>query len=147
MAEPPFGHESSAIAVRRILEVGAVLGIAVVVIAVGIVATLRERLSPLREERAITPTTPLPPNAPRLETRPAVDLAALRIQKDGLLHSWGWTEAHEFAHIPIERAMTLYVKQRATAQAAPVRQAPPAQPALPPGQHVPERVLPLEGHR
>lgn len=137
MAEPPFGHESSAIAVRRILEVGAVLGIAVVVIVFAVTGTLRERLSPTRQERAIQATTPLPPNVPRLETHPAVDLATLRIQKDAVLHSWGWTEEHEFAHIPIERAMTLYVKQRATVQPGAVQQAPPAQAAVPAGPHVP----------
>ena len=136
MAEPPFGHESSAIAVRRIVEIGAVLGVAVLVIVVAIVATLRERLSPAREERAIQATTPLPPNVPRLETHPAVDLATLRVQKDAVLHSWGWTESHEFAHIPIERAMTLYV-ERAPAQPHAVQQAPPAQPAAPAGRQVP----------
>lgn len=113
MAEAPFGHEPSAVAVRRILQVGVVLGLAVVAVVVIVSAVLHRRLSPEREERAIAATVLPPSSAPRLETHPTGDLQALRKQKDTVLHSWGWTEKHEFAHIPIERAMALYVQQRA----------------------------------
>jgi hypothetical protein len=127
VTEAPFGHESSAIAVRRILQVGVLLGLLVIAVVVIVSSVLRERLSPAREERSIIATVLPPPGVPRLQTHSTHDLQALRTQKDAVLHGWGWTETHDYAHIPIERAMALYVKQHAAEAASPSRRerAPP----------------------
>jgi len=111
MAEPPFGHESSAIATRRILAVGAVLGIAVCVVVVAVSLSLRHVFAPARS--AALSGAPLPP-PPRLQANPATDLAATRARERALLQSWQWTDpGHRFARIPIERAMELYARQGA----------------------------------
>jgi hypothetical protein len=66
------------------------------------------------------------PPAPRLQAQPDNDLAALHAQKQALLSTWGWSDPQrDFAHIPVERAMTLYERQHAAEKAnAPATQNP-----------------------
>lgn len=114
MAEPPFGHESSAIAVRRVLVVGAVLACAVTVVVIAVSLALGPRLAPAR--RAALSSAPLPP-PPRLQAHPAADLATQRRRESALLEGWGWADPqHRFARISIERAMQIYARQRGGAR-------------------------------
>jgi hypothetical protein len=110
MAEPPFGHEPSRIAVQRVLGVGAVLAVGVIVTVIAVCLVLQHRLEPARA-RFNAASAVIPP-APRLQPRPAADLAELRAQKQALLEGWGWTDrTRQFARIPIERAMAIYARQ------------------------------------
>ena len=114
MAEPPFGHESSAIAVTRVLSVGAILALTVIVTVIVIRIILMEWITP-QHAKVVARSAVIPP-APRLQPHPDNDLAALRAQKQALLSTQAWTDpTHDFARIPIERAMALYVRQHAPA--------------------------------
>jgi hypothetical protein len=117
MAEPPYGHEPSGIAVRRVLGVGAVLAVGVIVTVIAVCLVLQRRLEPARLRSA---HQSLIPPAPRLQAHPSADLAALRAQKQALLEGWGWTDgSRRFAHIPIEQAMAIYARQHASADSSP----------------------------
>ncbi len=110
MAEPPYGHEPSGLAVRRILSIGAVLAVTVVVIVLLIDVILGHWVIP-EHAQVVARAGTLPP-LPRLQSQPQRDLTALRVQKMALLSTWSWADAtHQFARIPIERAMTLLVQQ------------------------------------
>ena len=117
MAEPrphPFGHESSAIDVRWVLLVGAILEATVIVAAIAIKISMDYWIAP-RHAQVVAHTAAIPP-APRLQPHPDDDLAALRAQKLAMLSSWTWTNStHAFAHIPIERAMAIYAQQHTAA--------------------------------
>lgn len=121
MAERPFGHEPSGIAVRRVGAVGAVTAMVVILTVTIVCLVLRERLQPARTVAGQT-VTAIPPR-PRLQAQPRSDLAALRSEKEGVLQSWGWSDdSGKFAHIPIERAMALYAQQHSpTTDAAAAR--------------------------
>jgi hypothetical protein len=50
------------------------------------------------------------PPAPRLQPRPHEELAALRKIEDSILTSYGWVDKEKgIGHIPIERAMNIFV--------------------------------------
>jgi hypothetical protein len=124
MAEPPFGHESSAIEVRRVLGVGAVLALGVIVTVIAVCLVLQRRLEPARLGNA---RQGLIPPAPRLQAHPTADLAALRAHEQALLEGWGWTDdSRQFAHIPIERAMVIYARQHQSVGSPPAVATPPA---------------------
>ena len=56
----------------------------------------------------------------RLQSSPAQDITAFREQKQRLLETYGWLDReHGLAHIPIDRAMELLVRERADARPAP----------------------------
>ena len=115
MSEPPFGHEPSGVAVRRILAVGAAFagGVIVTVSAVCLILGLGLVSTP---GRSVPPPAAVPP-APRLETHPLEDLAALRARQRSSLERWSWTDRSAcFAQIPIERAMALYAEQQRRAR-------------------------------
>lgn len=113
MVESPFGHEPSGIAVFRVLSVGAILALAVIVVVVVIRAALGDWITP-QHALVVARTATIPPT-PRLQPHPDDDLAAQRAQKQALLSSSEWIDpAHDFARIPIERAMALYVRQHAS---------------------------------
>ena len=64
-------------------------------------------------EHAEVVTAPgvIPPN-PRLQPHPQQDIALERAQKQQMLSGYRWLDgSHDFARIPIERAMQLYVQQ------------------------------------
>lgn len=109
MSEHPFGHEPSGVAVRRILLIGAALAGGVIVTVAAVCLTLAMGLVPT-PGLSVSPAAVIPP-APRLETHPTEDLAALRARQRASLESWGWAD-RSFAQIPIERAMALYAEQQ-----------------------------------
>ena len=110
MAEPPFGHESPGVSVRTILMVGA----AFAVIAVAVIILLRVVVSRyvIPQHAQVAARRAAIPPPPRLQTSPTEAVGKLRAQKQALLSTWSWTDAtHQFARIPIERAMELSAKQ------------------------------------
>jgi hypothetical protein len=111
--EHPFGHEPSAIAVRRVLATGGALALIVIGIVIVLHFALRDAAMPYHAQVAVRPA-PIPP-PPRLQPSPENDLAQLRAQKERLLSYYAWTDsAHRYAHIPISRAMEIYVQQHAS---------------------------------
>jgi hypothetical protein len=121
MAEPmekPFGHEPDAINYRTILVGAGVLAATVIVIAVGLHLILTRAVIPGHAEVAARPAQ-IPPT-PRLQSHPQTDLAKFRAEKQALLSGYAWTDAqHDYARIPIRRAMQIYVQQHAHATPAP----------------------------
>ncbi len=114
MAEPPFGHEPSGLDVRRIAIIGAILmgSLILSVALILIIAHVAIEPAHARSHRRIGVIPP----APRLQPHPGLDLAAVRVAEERQLESWGWTDSgHEYARIPIEEAMTLYVRQQTSA--------------------------------
>ena len=112
MAERPFGHEPSAIAVRRVLVIGAILALVVLTSVVVLHFVLRDLVIPNYPQAVLRPGA-IPPE-PRLQPSPQGDLAVFRAQKEALLSGYGWTNAsHTYARIPIARAMQIYARQHA----------------------------------
>jgi hypothetical protein len=115
--EHPFGHEPSAIATRRVLATGGVLALIVIGVVIVLHFALRNAAMPYHAQVAIRPA-PIPP-PPRLQPSPQEDLAQLRANKARLLSYYAWTDAgHRYAHIPISRAMEIYVRQHASPPAS-----------------------------
>lgn len=115
MAEPmqkPFGHEPDAINYRTILTLAGVLAAVVIAIAVGLHLILTRAVIPNHAEAAARPAQ-IPPE-PRLQAHPQTDLAKFRAQKEALLSGYAWTDPqHDYARIPIQRAMQIYAAQHA----------------------------------
>lgn len=111
--EHPFGHEPSAIAVRRVLATGGVLALTVIGVVIALHFALRKAAMP-NHAQVVVRTAPIPP-APRLQPSPQEDLARFRADKARLLSHYAWTDsARHYAHIPIARAMEIYVRQHAS---------------------------------
>lgn len=111
--EHPFGHEPSAIATRRVLTTGGALALIVIGVVIVLHFALRNAAMPNHAAVAIRPA-PIPP-PPRLQPSPEEDLAQLRAEKTRLLSYYAWTDsAHHYAHIPISRAMEIYVQQHSS---------------------------------
>jgi hypothetical protein len=111
--EPPYGHEPPAIAERRVIRVGVILALLLVSAALAIHVALR-RVAPQHAQVVARPAT-VPP-APRLDVHPSADLAVLEARKNALLSTWNWADpGHNFARIPIERAIAIYAQQQADA--------------------------------
>ena len=111
--EHPFGHEPSAIATRRVLATGGALALVVISVVIVLHFALRDAAMPNHAAVAIRPA-PIPP-PPRLQSSPGEDLAQLRANKARLLSYYAWTDAgHHYAHIPISRAMQIYVQRHAS---------------------------------
>ncbi len=110
--EHPFGHEPSAIAVRRVLMIGAILA-CMVLTTVGVLHfVLRDWVMPQHAHLVLRPD--LIPPQPRLQPSPQNDLAVFRAQKAAMLSSYSWTDAaHTYARIPITRALQIYAQQHA----------------------------------
>lgn len=110
--EHPFGHEPSAIAVRRVLIIGAMLTFVVLTSVVVLHFVLRDLVMPHHAELMLRPGA-IPPE-PRLQPSPQSDLAGFRAHKEALLSGYAWTDAsHTYARIPIARAMQIYSRQHA----------------------------------
>lgn len=133
MAEPmqkPFGHEPDAIDYRTIVVGAGVLAIVVIAIAVGLHLILTRAVIPNHAAIAARPAQ-IPPK-PRLQAHPQTDLATFRAEKQALLSGYAWTDArHDYARIPIQRAMQIYVRQHAHVDAAPATASSSAKPAMP----------------
>jgi len=118
--EPPYGHEPSGVAERRVVRIAAILIVLLVGAGFALHFTLRS-IAPQHALIVARPGTVPPP--PRLEVRPATDRAAFDVQKHALLSGWHWLDADRaFARIPIDRAMAIYAQQHAN-------EATPASPA------------------
>ena len=111
------GHERTDLPIRPIV-LGAV-GLAVLAAVVQLILVLQ--LADLRRDRAreVPPPSPIAaaapeePPAPRLQTSPASDLAALRTEEQAVLESYGWQDRSAgVVRIPIERAMALVAEGR-----------------------------------
>lgn len=117
MAEPmakPFGHEPDGINYRTILIVAGTLAVVVIAIAVSLHLILTRAVLPNHGEIAARPAQ-IPPK-PRLQAHPQTALANFRAQKQRLLSSYAWTDAqHDYARIPIQRAMQIYAGQHTRA--------------------------------
>ena len=125
--EKPFGHEPDAINYRAILIGAGVIAVVVIAVAVGLHLVLTRAVIPNHAEAAARPV--LVPPEPRLQAHPRVDLAKFRAQKEALLSGYAWTGGrHDYARIPIQRAMQIYVQQHAHAKATPT----PASSGAPP---------------
>ncbi len=110
--EHPFGHEPSAIAVRRVLIIGAILAFVAITSVVVLHFVLRDMVMPRHAELMLRAGA-LPPE-PRLQASPQNDLAVFRAQKEALLSGYAWADAsHNYARIPIARAMQIYAQQHA----------------------------------
>ncbi len=113
MAEPPFGHEPSGLDVQRVAVVGAIL-MGSLILSVALVLFIAHGVMEPAHRRSHERVGVIPP-APRLQAHPGLDLEAVRRQEQRQLESWGWTDStHEYARIPIEEAMSLYLRQQAS---------------------------------
>ena len=118
----PSAHEGSDLHVQKVVWLAAIL---VVVLVLSILMVLLDfkhlhRTFPDRTSEAapVVTTAGLPP-APRLQTNPLRDLAAVRAVEDSHLHQYGWIDStHTVAQIPIERAMVLWVKSYPAVESA-----------------------------
>jgi hypothetical protein len=96
-----------------VLATGGALALIVIGIVIVLHFALRDAAMPYHPQVAVRPA-PIPP-PPRLQPSPENDLAQLRAQKERLLSYYAWTDsAHRYAHIPISRAMEIYVQQHAS---------------------------------
>ncbi|HEY8230167.1 MAG TPA: hypothetical protein VIG31_06915 [Rhodanobacteraceae bacterium] len=115
MAEPmekPFGHEPDAINYRTILAIAGIFAVVVIAIAVALHLILTHAVIPNHAGIAARPAQ-IPPT-PRLQAHPQTDLAKFRAQKQALLSGYAWNDAqHDYARIPIQRAMQIYAAQHA----------------------------------
>jgi hypothetical protein len=110
--EKPFGHEPDAINYRTIVIGAGVLAVVVIAIAVGLHLILTRAVIPNHAEIAARPAQ-IPPK-PRLQAHPQADLAKFRAEKQAPLSGYAWTNAqHDYARIPIQRAMQIYAAQHA----------------------------------
>lgn len=132
---------------RAIIRAG--IGLALATLVASALVLLFFRWLGQREARGDAPPPPMSksmepdrlPPAPRLQTLPAQDLAAVRAEEDRTLHGYGWVdEAAGTVHIPIEEAMRL-MAQRGE---APLPQGSPSATPPPPATLVvaPERPRP-----
>lgn len=111
----PFGHESASVRTGTVLKVAAGLFGTLVVVLVVLYFTAMNGLFGNHAE-VVRRTSVVPP-PPRLQTEPDIDLARLRHEKREKLSGYAWIgPAHRFAHIPIQRAMQLYVREHGKAQ-------------------------------
>lgn len=115
--ERPFGHEPDAINYRTVLICLGILAAVVVGVVLGLHAILTSAVIPNHAEIAAQPGV-VPPK-PRLQPHPQTDLEKFRARKEALLSGYAWTDPqHDYARIPIQRAMQIYVRQHARAAAA-----------------------------
>jgi len=114
---PSEGHERRDIAPRPIVLAGA--GLAVVVIVLAALMYVLFTFLAGRESKESPSASPLSgsygrlePPAPHLQTRPVLDLQALRGEESAALRSYAWVDRDGgVVRIPIERAMALVAER------------------------------------
>ncbi|MEO8809651.1 MAG: hypothetical protein ABI386_05350 [Rhodanobacter sp.] len=112
MGERPFGHESSAVPVGRVLAALGALAVFVVVAVSVLHLVLQDDALP-HHARVVAIPGMVPPT-PRLQPDPDADIAAERTQKYLMLSRYAWLDSSRtFARIPIQRAMQVLVQQQA----------------------------------
>jgi hypothetical protein len=123
--EKPFGHEPDGIRYRTVLICIGILALVVIAIAVGLHFVMSQAVIP-NHAAVLTRPGRVPPE-PRLQAHPRFDLAKFRAHKNAILSGYAWGDAgHDFARIPIQRAMQIYVQRHARAAPAPASSAAPA---------------------
>lgn len=113
MSELRIGHEERDVGFRPVVGAGVAIGIGLV-LAFGAMWALVNFYA-VREAALSPPASPLAasygrrePPAPRLQTHPLDDLAALRAAEAARLGGYGWSDrAAGRIHVPIDRAMEL----------------------------------------
>jgi hypothetical protein len=115
---PPLrqaAHETADVDGRRIWQTAAAL--VATIVAAGLVASFVLAFFHHETGRPLSPVD-APPTAmgsPPLQSAPAVDLAALRVQKRALLNEYRWIDRDKgIVRIPIERAMSLLIARGTT---------------------------------
>jgi hypothetical protein len=120
---------------RAVIRAGIALAL-VTLVASALVLFLFRWLA-LREAKGDAPPPPMAgstepgrlPPAPRLQTLPAADLAAVRAEEERALTTYGWVDEHAgTVHIPIAEAMRL-LAQRGEAPLPRVAPSPSPSPA------------------
>jgi hypothetical protein len=107
----PFGHESAAPDVRRVLRLGALVAAGLLSVTLGLYLLLRIEVMP-HQARSAGIRAPIPP-PPRLQAEPALDLAEFRRAEQAELSRYQWVDsAHSTARIPLARAIALYVQRQ-----------------------------------
>ena len=111
---PDSAHEMADLNVPLIVRVAIILGVTLVVLVLLVAALFHgfNRAYPHRTSEAspVVTKADLPP-VPRLQTDPTGDLQALLAREDVHLEHYAWVDRSQgIAQIPIERAMTLWVK-------------------------------------
>lgn len=112
MPESPFGYEPSAANTRRIPVAMGVIALFVLV-AIGILHVVLHH-GVLPHHAQVVDEPGLVPPEPQLQPHPQADIAAERAQKKFLLSQHAWLDSsHDFARIPIARAMQVYTQSHA----------------------------------
>jgi len=108
-------HEGSDIKYRNLLWIAlAMLALAFTIHVALWYQMLLFRATPQKPGVAVSPLalSPQVPPPPRLQGNPADDLAQFRSAQNTLLNSYGWVDRKTGAvHIPIDRAMDLYLRE------------------------------------
>jgi len=127
---------------RMVIRAGIVL--ALVTLVASVVVLFLFRWLGEREARGDAPPPPMAasldpnriPDGPRLQTRPAQDLEAVRAEEERTLTTYGWVDEHAgTVRIPIAEAMRLLAERgeaplpKAAPAASPSPATPPASPA------------------
>jgi hypothetical protein len=116
-------HEARDIDARLLVRFAAALIVVMVAVTLVLVALFRH--FSVLAARSDPPAPPLPryeaglsAPEPRLQTRPAQDLARLRAEEGAALNGYGWVDEQAgILHIPIGRAMELTVERGLPARA------------------------------
>jgi hypothetical protein len=115
--EKPFGHETDAVALKKVVVIMVVLALIVVASVIGIHYGLSESVTPNQGALAARPGRIPPP--PRLQAHPHQDLAQFRAHEQSILTTYAWAGGNNhYARIPIKRAMQIYAQQHASAASA-----------------------------
>lgn len=117
MAAERHDHERSDLPIRPIVIGLVALTVLAIVVHLVLVLQLgglrRARLREVPPPPPMAAAAPEAPPAPRLQTSPATDLAALRAAEQAALETYGWEDrAAGVVRIPIERAMDLIAEGR-----------------------------------
>jgi hypothetical protein len=111
------GRETSDVSIRGIVRFGIGLGVATVLIVVGMWVLFR--ILQRREARVDAPVPPMvaaslrrTPPEPRLEPNPLEPRRRMQAREDAVLSTYGWVDRDTgVARIPIGRAMELLVEK------------------------------------
>ncbi|HEY2863870.1 MAG TPA: hypothetical protein VGK37_09665 [Casimicrobiaceae bacterium] len=120
------GHEIADISGRRIALTAAGLVAVLIVVALSAWAA-RALLRPdrVRGQAQVPPAIASAPQSPQLQSAPALDLDALRREKNTMLDEYAWIDRSQgVVRIPIERAMQLTVERVARRSAEKPAEAP-----------------------
>jgi len=103
-------HEGGDLRPKLILVIAG--GVIAMVLLVALIATVLTRARPASAPTARASQLP-PASSPPLESDPVAERAAFQHEKRSRLETYGWIDGrHDFAHVPIERAMQMLARQQ-----------------------------------